>query len=161
MHDIFWGGVIAVAVMYAIFFVIGWLAAAKVKEGSAADLIVAGRNMPLWIATLTNAIQVHPDVAVRKGFAGALGVETLTYPDERVRRFAERENIPFVSLVEPLADLAARDGVYLHGFPGAMGKGHWNETGNRVAGETLALGICQSWRPGGASESDRSLQRAQ
>jgi high affinity choline transporter 7 len=53
MGNVYWGGVIAVVGMYAAFLVVGWLAARKVKEGSAADLIVAGRAMPLWIATLT------------------------------------------------------------------------------------------------------------
>ena len=51
--DIHWGGLAAVAAMYAAFLVVGWLAARKVKEGTAAELIVAGRSMPLWIATLT------------------------------------------------------------------------------------------------------------
>jgi high affinity choline transporter 7 len=53
MQEIFWGGVIAVAVMYAVFFTVGFLAARKVRKGTAADLIVAGRTMPLWIAVLT------------------------------------------------------------------------------------------------------------
>src|SRR6266700_2698635 len=42
-----------IAIMYASFLAVGWLAARKVKEGTAAELIVAGRAMPLWIATLT------------------------------------------------------------------------------------------------------------
>src|SRR5262245_35201912 len=53
MGQVFWGGVIAVIVMYAAFLVVGWLAARKVREGTPAELIVAGRCMPLWIATLT------------------------------------------------------------------------------------------------------------
>src|SRR5262245_10379280 len=51
--DIHWAGVAAVAAMYVAFLVVGCLAARRVKEGTAAELIVAGRNMPLWIATLT------------------------------------------------------------------------------------------------------------
>ncbi|MDX2043826.1 MAG: sodium:solute symporter family protein [Acidobacteriota bacterium] len=43
----------AITLMYASFLVVGWLAARKVKDGTAADLIVAGRSMPVWIATLT------------------------------------------------------------------------------------------------------------
>ncbi len=39
--------------MYGAFMVVGWLASRKVKEGTAADLIVAGRSMPLWVAALT------------------------------------------------------------------------------------------------------------
>jgi high affinity choline transporter 7 len=43
----------AVLSLYASFLVVGWFAARKVKDGTAADMIVAGRAMPLWIATLT------------------------------------------------------------------------------------------------------------
>jgi Na+/proline symporter len=45
--------VVAVVVMYAAFTVVGWLASRKARNGTAADLIVAGRQMPLWIAALT------------------------------------------------------------------------------------------------------------
>ncbi|MGH9937698.1 MAG: sodium:solute symporter family protein [Blastocatellia bacterium] len=43
----------AIIAMYSAFLVVGWLAARKVKDGSAEDLIVAGRAMPVWLATLT------------------------------------------------------------------------------------------------------------
>src|SRR3954469_16816101 len=39
--------------MYGAFMVVGWLASRKVREGTAAELIVAGRSMPVWIAALT------------------------------------------------------------------------------------------------------------
>src|SRR5262252_1404937 len=39
--------------MYGAFMVVGWVASQKVREGTAADLIVAGRSMPLWVAALT------------------------------------------------------------------------------------------------------------
>lgn len=45
--------VLAVIAMYGAFLVVGWRASRKVRAGSAADLIVAGRTMPLWIAALT------------------------------------------------------------------------------------------------------------
>jgi high affinity choline transporter 7 len=44
---------LTIAVMYASFFAIGWAASSRVRAGSAADFIVAGRAMPLWLATLT------------------------------------------------------------------------------------------------------------
>src|SRR5262245_10392534 len=53
MEQVYWAGVVAVVLMYAAFLVVGWLASRKVKEGTVAELIVAGRAMPLWIATLT------------------------------------------------------------------------------------------------------------
>jgi Na+/proline symporter len=39
--------------MYGAFMVVGWLASRKARNGTAADLIVAGRQMPFWIAALT------------------------------------------------------------------------------------------------------------
>ncbi|MBS1788908.1 MAG: sodium:solute symporter family protein [Acidobacteria bacterium] len=45
--------IIAITAMYASFLLVGWLAARKVKDGTPADLLVAGRSMPVWIATLT------------------------------------------------------------------------------------------------------------
>jgi len=39
--------------MYASFMAVGWFASRRVREGTAADLIVAGRAMPFWVAALT------------------------------------------------------------------------------------------------------------
>ena len=46
-------GLVTTAVLYGIFLIIGWLAARKMRGGTAEDFIVAGRTMPLWIATMT------------------------------------------------------------------------------------------------------------
>lgn len=53
MGQIYWAGVAAVGGMYIAFLIIGWLAARKVKEASATELLLAGRAMPLWVATMT------------------------------------------------------------------------------------------------------------
>jgi len=39
--------------MYLAFLLVGWLAARKARRGGAVDLVLAGRAMPLWVATLT------------------------------------------------------------------------------------------------------------
>ena len=44
---------LAVLLMYAAFAGVGWVAARKASGGTAADLLVAGRRMPLWVAALT------------------------------------------------------------------------------------------------------------
>lgn len=44
---------LTIGAMYAAFLLIGWLAARRHGDRSAADFIVAGRAMPLWLATLT------------------------------------------------------------------------------------------------------------
>lgn len=48
-----WGGAGAVAAMYAAFLVVGWFASARARAGTASELLVAGRSMPLWIAVMT------------------------------------------------------------------------------------------------------------
>ena len=53
MGGIHWGGVAAVAGLYAVFLTVGWLAARRVKHGTASEFMVAGRSLPLWMATLT------------------------------------------------------------------------------------------------------------
>lgn len=39
--------------MYTAFMAIGWMASRRARDGTAADLLVAGRAMPMWIAALT------------------------------------------------------------------------------------------------------------
>jgi solute carrier family 5 (high affinity choline transporter), member 7 len=45
--------VLVVAAMYAVFFAVGWRASRRTAGGGAADLLVAGRTMPMWVAALT------------------------------------------------------------------------------------------------------------
>ena len=45
--------VVTIALMYAAFLLIGWRASRRAAGASAADFIVAGRSLPLWLATLT------------------------------------------------------------------------------------------------------------
>ena len=42
-----------IGLIYAAFLAIGWLASRRNREDSTADFIVAGRAMPLWLATMT------------------------------------------------------------------------------------------------------------
>lgn len=44
---------LVIVLMYASFLAIGWAATRRNRDGSAADFIVAGRAMPLWLATMT------------------------------------------------------------------------------------------------------------
>jgi high affinity choline transporter 7 len=53
MASIYWAGVVAVLAMYGAFLVVGWLAARRLRGGTPADVLLAGRAMPLWLATLT------------------------------------------------------------------------------------------------------------
>src|SRR5205814_6420777 len=43
----------AVVAMYAAFLVVGWFASRRIRQGTPADLMLAGRQMPLLVAALT------------------------------------------------------------------------------------------------------------
>ena len=103
----------------------------------------AGAGAALWIASLSNSMQVHPDHAVRRDFAAALGIESLSYADDRLAAFAQAQGIPVITLAPTLRAYAEANNNTLHGFPGGtLGYGHWNQTGHAQAGALIAEAIC-------------------
>ena len=61
----------------------------------------------------------------------------------RLDEITGRWKIPTIQMRDALARYAAEKNVFLNGFPRtAPGFGHWNETGNRVAGEVMGGFIC-------------------
>jgi lysophospholipase L1-like esterase len=95
------------------------------------------------VVTLTDGIQVDPDLQKRQAFAHQLGIADLFYPDERIRKTAEAASIPVLNLAPPLADYAVRTGHFLHGFPNTRpGEGHWNAEGHREAAKLLGRWLC-------------------
>ena len=104
---------------------------------------VEARGARFVVATLSNPIQVYPDPRARAAFmarAGAGG--DLFYPDRRIAELGRREGFPVVTLAPELQAHADANKIFLHGFPGDLGNGHWNRDGHRVAGELLARELC-------------------
>lgn len=106
---------------------------------------VAADGAELWLVTLANREQHHPNVDVRRSLADSLGVGSLYYPDDRLRDFAHANSIPVVTLAYPLAAYAAERGVYLNGgthpnYP--EGTGHWNHVAHQLAAEIVADRMC-------------------
>ncbi len=103
------------------------------------------------VVTLTDGIQVDPDLKKRQAFAHQLGIADLFYPDLRIRKTAEAAAIPVLNLAPPLADYAARTGHFLHGFPNTRpGEGHWNAEGHREAARVLGRWLCGAGLPDGS-----------
>jgi hypothetical protein len=95
------------------------------------------------VVLLSNAIQVDPDPAVRDAYAGRIGSMGLLYPNARLAVAGTRDGYPVLDLVLPLRMYAEQHHAQLHGFPNtAMGTGHWNELGHRVAAEETAYWMC-------------------
>jgi hypothetical protein len=72
-----------------------------------------------------------------------LGVDTLFYPDLRLKAFGDRNGFEVINLAPALQHYADENKVYLHGFGKQLGNGHWNELGHRVAGEMIAEKLCE------------------
>ena len=123
-----------------------WREAWRVTEGLIAEMRneVNKKGSRFVLVTLSNAIQVYPNEVVRRNFMKQLGLTTMFYPNLRLKDLAQRENIEFVDLAEPLQTYADQNKVFLHGFGKDLGNGHWNATGHRVAAELIAQHFCQS-----------------
>jgi hypothetical protein len=111
------------------------------------DLATAA-DAQFLLVVLSNGTQVHPDRAVRRAFATALGVSDLFYPDRRLSEFAAGSGIDHLLLGPRLAEHAEAHGQCLHGFISAVPcAGHWNAAGHRIAGEIIAEKICRDVLP--------------
>ena len=122
-----------------------WIDAWRVTEALFSRMRdeVRSHDAEFWIVTLTSGIQVYPDPEVRHTRMEKLGVDTLVYPDMRIKGFADREGIPLITLVQPFLAYAEANRTFLHGFDKAKpGGGHWNERGHRLAGEIIARRLC-------------------
>ncbi|MEO8677449.1 MAG: SGNH/GDSL hydrolase family protein [Vicinamibacterales bacterium] len=106
---------------------------------------VRANGAEFWIVTLSNTIQIDPDLAKRRAFQDRLGVDSLFYPDRRIAALAKAHGIPVVSLAEPLSEYTAAHGTYLNGGKTRevpFGEGHWNEVGNRIGADLTAKQMC-------------------
>jgi len=96
------------------------------------------------LMTLSNAIQVNPDAALRTAYAERTGAVDLFAPDRRLARFAEAAGIPVLTLAPTLRAWAEQNDTCVHGFEAPwICQGHWNVHGHRVAGEALATRLCE------------------
>ncbi|MDX6384482.1 MAG: hypothetical protein QOK48_2055, partial [Blastocatellia bacterium] len=121
-----------------------WKEAWHVTEGLIKQLRddVKQKNARFMLITLSNAIQVYPDGAVRQRFVEHVGADTIFYPNLRLQALAQREQIEFLDLAQPMQSYADQNKVFLHGFGSDMGNGHWNASGHAVAAELIAQKLC-------------------
>jgi hypothetical protein len=104
---------------------------------------VAQQRAKFLVVTLSNGPQVLPDASSREGFMRRFGITDLFYPDNRIRSLCARKRISVLTLAPDLQKFAETNHVFLHGFGENIGNGHWNATGNRVAGELIAKKLCE------------------
>jgi hypothetical protein len=125
-----------------------WQDAWRVTEGLLLAMRddVSAHGAKFLVVTLSNGIQVYPNAEVRAGFQKRLGVPDLFYPDRRVADLCRREGIDSIVLAPEMQSYADKNQAMLHGFPGNIGYGHWNQLGHRVAAEIIAREMCSQNR---------------
>jgi hypothetical protein len=121
-----------------------WKEAWRVTEGLIKEMHdeVNQKGAKFLLVTLSSAIQVYPDPAVRQRFLQQIGADTIFYPDLRLKTLADREQIDFLDLAKPMQTYADQNKVFLHGFGSDMGNGHWNVEGHKIAAELIATKMC-------------------
>jgi predicted GNAT superfamily acetyltransferase len=109
---------------------------------------VAAHGARFLLVTLSNPPQVYPDPVVRQNVMRKAGLTDLFYADTRIRKFAERNGIPVLTLAPTFQEYADAHKVFLHGFPQRnLGEGHWNQEGHRLAAEMISNKLCQEILP--------------
>ena len=121
-----------------------WNEAWRVTEGLLKEIQseVNQKRAQFVLVAGSNPIQVHPNRAVRERFQSYVGTDNLFYPDFRLAQFANREQIDFLDLAQPMQSYADEKKVFLHGFGKEIGNGHWNADGHREAAELIEQKMC-------------------
>jgi hypothetical protein len=121
-----------------------WEDAWRVTEGLLEQMRddVRAKGAEFLVVTGSMGIQVNPDPNVRQEFMNRLGIRSLFYPDQRIKALGEHEGFRVLNLAPALEEYATRNKVFLHGADNGKGRGHWNETGHRLAGELIAQQLC-------------------
>jgi len=121
-----------------------WKEAWRVTEGLIKQMRdeVAQKKARFLLVTLSNAIQVYPDPVVRERFLQHIGADNIFYANLRLKSLAEREQIEFIDLAQPMQVYADQNKVLLHGFGSDLGNGHWNASGHQVAAQVMAQKLC-------------------
>ncbi|MGE5640956.1 MAG: SGNH/GDSL hydrolase family protein [Clostridia bacterium] len=95
------------------------------------------------LTTIPYAAQVNPDRDLRRNLQDALGVSDLFYIERRMAALGQQQGFTVIPLAYEMQKRADSDGVYLHGFRNvALGTGHWNEAGHKMAAELLSQRLC-------------------
>ncbi|MEO6656444.1 MAG: SGNH/GDSL hydrolase family protein [Pyrinomonadaceae bacterium] len=134
-----------------------WESAWRVSEEliSLMNTEVRAKGAEFLVVTLSNGIQVWPDPQVRTAYARKIGAMDLLYPDRRIETFCKSRGINVLSMAPKLADYAAANQVFLHGFGSDIGNGHWNADGHLAAGEMLSEYVCSTT----SGDTQSALQR--
>jgi len=118
-----------------------WQATDKLLHGL--KTAAASLGAPLVLALVSSPAQVYPDLAAREALFKNWKASDPFAPDRRLMAAAKRLGVAAVDLPPILWDEVRKTGAAVHGFPGYLGEGHWNERGHELVGDAVAEAICR------------------
>ncbi|XTZ12242.1 MAG: SGNH/GDSL hydrolase family protein [cyanobacterium endosymbiont of Rhopalodia inflata] len=94
--------------------------------------------------TLSNPAQVYPDKSLRDKYFQKGRVADQFSPDKRIKALGEQEKFDVLNLAPEFQYYADKNNQFLHGFENtALGSGHWNQLGHKLAGELITRKVCK------------------
>ena len=100
-------------------------------------------NARFLLVLVPHALQVYPGAVERTASLRSWGVLDPFYLNRRMAALAQREGFKILSLAQPMQKYADERHTFFYGFSNTvMGQGHWNETGQQLAGELTASKLC-------------------
>ena len=136
MQQANWAGIAAVATLYTIFFLVGWRASKRISAGTASELLVAGRAMPFWMATVTMAATWIDGgyllgtaegtmSSIASGWQGGVcfGLSLILGGLFFARRMRQ---LRFITLVDPLAARFGKHWSAVLSLPAMLGEVFWS-----------------------------------
>jgi hypothetical protein len=119
----------------------GWDVTERLIETVNQDVRSHGATFLLVI--VSDQLQVYPDAVMRAQLQKKYGIDDPFYPNRRLNNLARSDSFAVLDLGEPFLAYGESHHAFLHGFANtAMGWGHWNVLGHRLAGEMIASKLC-------------------
>ena len=108
------------------------------------DKEVKKRNKDFILVSLSNPIQVNPDLDKYLNFKEKNKIFNIFYPETRLKKLSKKNSFDYISLSKKMRKKALKENIYFHGFNNTkLGTGHWNIQGHSTASKIIASEICK------------------
>jgi hypothetical protein len=119
----------------------GWDVTERLIE--TANQEVRSHGATFLLVIVSDQLQVYPDAAKRARLQKNGGIDDPFYANRRLEDLGRADGFAVLDLGEAFLDYGEGHHVFLHGFANtAMGWGHWNVLGHRLAGEMISAKLC-------------------